>query len=1026
MLDWIFKYKVRVPGAVNKPAAAPRADKAEAAATPATGIAGATAPSARTKKSKPAAPAVPAAEWDSRLQAALDDDSALLALAQTNGAPLQTKLAAVTALGSESAAKEAERAFRNHDRRVHTLAKQRAQGMRAERETRAKADQLIEAAQALTAVPHIPVNSAVELDHAWLALDAGLLQPQQQQAFAALTAQLSTLTRQRAEQEATLKRWAGDTRRATENLHTLCISAASGNETHHVLADALAHAQALTDAAPAGADGTALWTPLVEARATAQALTARLVLLDRVLMGNPGAEPAAPAQADVPAALAEADAPLAAVSEPEPDPDPQEAAGASAAADPAVTAPSDVEPANPAPQPPPRTVELRPAQQWQQLPPLSDSRLAALLAQRFEAWQREQDSARQEQRAARRTQAKEQQRAVRSERAEALQSALETALAPAEASLAQGLVAETHKHLLAIDELLHAGAPAETLRARINLLQDGYAELRGWQHWAGGRARDDLTQEAVALANSCAPGPDGQLPKLQLKAHAELIDNLRARWRELDALGGASSRTLWQRFDAALKTAYEPLAAQKAAQSAAREQNLVQRQQLLEALEIVALPVVEASDSPAELRPAMAALEQFRVEWRKLGPLEHTVPHKAREPLAARMESALQRLQAPLDAAWQRAQQERQSLIERAQALAAQSQAQTQAQAPAEKPAGNPNAAPPYAGHRGSGVDVVSEVRALQNQWQQCAKALPLPRNAENALWSQFRSALDAVFAARDAVFSARDAEFKAGTDERLALITRLESLGDASAADTQRALAETHAQWQRCGPAPRAQAAALDERFWRAQEAAQRWLAGSQQRSWQARCDALVAKVALCEAQERSAAPAADGTADNTADNTAETAAESAAETAANTKAAAWAALLPLPDAWETALQQRAGLTAVTSPHSKLSFDAVLLQLEAAWNLPSPPERAAARRDLQLQAMKAALETRRASAAGAGAAATTPEGWLAEALRRPPQDKEQRERLQAVLTALREQGPAGTGTPTPARTPAQKTQRTR
>ena len=164
MLDWIFKYKVRVPGATNKPPAAQPANKAAATPAPPSGDGVGKEAGARAKAAKPAPPAVPAVEWENHLQAALGDDSALLALAQTAGAPLQTKLAAVAALGSEATAKEAERAFRNHDRRVHSLAKQRAQGMRDQREARAKAGQLIEAAQALTAVAEIPVNSAVELD----------------------------------------------------------------------------------------------------------------------------------------------------------------------------------------------------------------------------------------------------------------------------------------------------------------------------------------------------------------------------------------------------------------------------------------------------------------------------------------------------------------------------------------------------------------------------------------------------------------------------------------------------------------------------------------------------------------------------------------------------------------------------------------------------------------------------------------------------------------------------------------------
>jgi hypothetical protein len=810
-----------------------------------------------------------------------------------------------------------------------------------------------------------------------------LLQTQQREAFAALTEQLSTLTRDRAAREAALKHWQAEAKQALAQLQAACTQAASGEQDRSALAQALAAAQAVAAAAPAGSDATALHT----AAATAQTLDERLHLLEQVLEGRPATAPKAEPQAE-PAPAAESAAAAAvdeAVAEaavaPEVTPADALEATAEAASEAALPATADAAPAAPAesapaPRPPaPRT----PAQQWKALPPLADPRLAGLLQARFEAWQRSQDEARLQQKAQRREQAQEHKQAVRTERA----GALEAALVQAEARLAEGLVAETHKHLIEIDELLHAGAPADALRARIGRLQDGYAELRGWQHWAGGRARDDLTAEAEALAASCAPGPEGQPPKLQLKAHGELIESLWARWKELDRLGGAGSRALWQRFDAALKTAYEPLAAVKAAQSAAREQNLAARRQLLDVLEAVPLPAAdEGSSAPADLRPAMHALDQFRVEWRKLGPLEHTVPRKAQDRLVQRMDAAVQRLHGPVDAARQVAQQERQTLIERAQALAAFAQAQPPRAAPT-----GPGNGPRGPGPGGpAGRDLVGEVRTLQAQWQQCAQALPLPRQLENALWTQFRTALDAVFSAREAAFSARDAEFKAHGDERQALIDKLEALVAAldstPAAETKRTLADIDAQWQRCGPAPRAQAAALDNRFRRAREDAQQWLAGSRQRSWNATCDALAARLALCEAQE-------GGT----------------ATTPADTLAQHWATLPAVPAAWDTALQQRVGLAAPAAGKAEAqNLDAALLQLELAWNLNTPPAHANARRDLQLQAMKAALESRRSPAANA--TPQSPEQWLAQALRQPAQDDATRSRLAAVLAALRQRGP--------------------
>ena len=875
MLDWMFKKDAAV-ATVNVPNGQP----------PTTANAVKTAP--MNTPTQPAPGAEPALDWDAPLQAALGDDAALMALARAPASPLTTKLAAVAGLTSEEALRAAEREFRSHDRRVHSLAKQRVRMLRAQRETRAQADILIAAAQQLASAEQIPVNSAVELDRAWAALDATLLDSERRAAFSALTEQLSALTRQRADQAAGLKRWHGDAQQALAQLQSAGAEAARGEPAHTDLLAVRAAVQAVAAAAPAGVDPAALQVAL----AGAEALSVRLAWLDQLQQGQP-------VQAEATGSVTE---------------------------------------------------------QWQALPPLPDSHLQAALQERFDAWQRAQEEAHQQRQALRREQAKANKNAVRAERA----MTLESLLAQAETCLAEGAVAQTHQHLVEIDALLHAGAAAEPLRARITRLQDGYAELRGWQHWAGGRARDELMLEAEALAARCAPGADGAAAKLQIKAQGELITSLQTRWKELDRLGGAGSRALWLRFDAAMKTAYEPLAAHKAAQSAVREQNLAARQQLVQALEAVALPQTGDTETPAALRAALTALERFRVEWRKLGPLEHTVPQRAREVLTARMDSAVQRLQAPLDETLHLAQQERQALINRAQALA------TRAQEPA-------------AGME----DPIVELRTLQTLWQQCAQALPLPRPLENTLWTRFRSALDAVFSARTAVFNAHDAELNSNAAARVALIESLESAGRADAL-TPRLLADIDSQWQHIGAAPRGQVVALEGRFRQARVAAQQWLAGSRQRSWQATCDALAAKLALCEARERKNTPA-DGSADTLAQD--------------------WAALPAVPEVLESALRQRAGL-AQAAPQSGLEGDELLLQLEAAWNLPSPAAFAAARRGLQLQAMKAALETRRSPRRDDNTP-TTPEQWLAAALQRPGGTSSQRERLAAVLLVLRQRGPA-------------------
>ena len=456
------------------------------------------------------------------------------------------------------------------------------------------------------------------------------------------------------------------------------------------------------------------------------------------------------------------------------------------------------------------------------------------------------------------------------------------------------------------------------MRARVDALQAGYAQLKGWQHWAGGRARDELVLQAEALAAATGGAAQVRTVKLSTRQQAEVIDDMRARWKELDRLGGATSRSLWQRFDAALKVAYEPVAAQVAAQRAAREQNLLARQQLIAALDSLTLPDIEGDPVAPDWRSLAGALDHFQTEWRKLGPLEHTVPHKARDKLVERMNAAVGRIEAPLREARRAARLTREQLIARAHALGT------------EVSAGTP------------GRELVDRVRELQMGWQQHARALPLARADENALWTEFKTAIDAIFSARDAAFNARDAEARANGAERAALIERLEALSaDMAPAELKRTLAEVEASWQKAGPTARSDAAALDARFRHAREAARQYLAGTAQRQWHATCDALLAKLALCEEMESSVDRAA----------------------AQALLAQRWSALPVLPAPWEQALGQRAGLpgaAGVGKPQSTLATDELLLQAEASWGLASPPAFESARRMLKLQAMKLAMEGRR------------------------------------------------------------------
>jgi DNA repair protein SbcC/Rad50 len=875
----------------------------------------------------------------SRLQAALGDDLALLALARDK-VPLAAKLAAIEALAGEEALKAAEREFRDHDRRVHRLAKQRYQRAVTQRESMARAAVLIDEARVLAQEPQIPLNRLVEIDRGWQALDAELLDAAQRSTYAALMAQLAALTRERADQPGRLKRWVEQAHKAQQDLQVITRQAAGGTADRAALAAAGAAARAVMDTAPAEAATGQPLEALARAADLALRLDERLVALERLL--DPRRSRRKPAPADV-----EAAAPVAAEAEsgaPVPaDGEAVEAVAAEAADVGHAEEPSDAP---------------------DRLAPLGDAALDALLQQRIVDWHQGQAAAQAQRRTEQRERAKERQRTVKEHRTQSLAALLDEA----EAALSSGQLGPTHGHLVEIDKLLDGGASAGPLRPRIDALQASYAQLKGWQHWAGGRARDELVQQAEELAAAAAAASEGKPVvggvKLSSKQQGELIEEMRQRWKELDRLGGATSRSLWQRFDKALKVAYEPVARQVAALRTAREQNLQAREQLLAELEAVPLPSSDggAPDADGDERaPApdprwlAGALDHFQVGWRKLGPVEHTVPHKARDAIVARMNAAVQRLEAPLQAARRGARQERERLVAHARALAD------------EVAAGIPMR------------DLGDRARELQWHWQQQARALPLARGEENALWAEFKGAIDGAFSAREAAFQARESVYQAHGAERVALIERLEQLGDDLVpAALKRALAESDTQWQRTGPAPRADAAALENRYRKARDGVLRRIADSAQQAWQQTCDAVLARLALCDALEQTPDAAADKAA----------------------LAERWAALPPVPEPLAQALAQRAGLAgAAAGSPLKTTTDELLLQLEAAWELASPAAFEAARRMLKLQAMKAALESRRSSAP------VTPAQQLAELLRRPTLDATQRDRLQAVLAALRRRG---------------------
>ncbi len=882
--------------------------------------------------------------WAPKLQAALGDDAALLRVALDT--PLvEIKLGAVQALAGEEALKQAEREFRSHDRRVHRAAKLRLDAAVAQRESRAQAQIIIDAARALSAETPIPANRLVALDRAWQVLKPDLLEAQQRSEFATWRERLNDSVRERGEQEQQVQRWVLEAKATLADLQR-AAALPGGAEDADALRACGATAQALRDAR-------------IDVSATAA--------LDQALQ----------------AALQSAEQTQARWAEPPP-----------VAAPPVAEAPPP--PAAPAQ---PRTLS---AEQRQALDGLLQQSEAALADGQLGAMQEHLErvdalldtfhgvktgdalNARIQALYAERGRLKGWQQwgggRARDDlvmQAEALARLTEAAGGRSDASEAPSpgqaeAPADPAPQEIPAPDLVAQDDSAQSLAAQADPV-DSSAALDGP---APTLALQDAPENSLAAQTDQAAQPPAQppapasgapkrkagVPKLRLKAHADAIQDLRRRWKELDRLGAPANQTLWKRFDAALHIAHEPVAAQLAVLKAQRQANLAAREALLAELDALpAQPGAGDADVVAAFWKEQArALENFQRAWRPLGPLEHTVPNGARSALQQRLAGSVERVEAPLQAARGAAEGVRRQLIERAEALVEEVKQQPQLR------------------------DAFARVRELQAAWQHSARQVTLLRGVESALWSRFKAATDAVFTQRDAAASARDAEFAANLAAREALLQRLEGLSSATpTADIERTLAEVDREWRIAGEAPRGTLPGLEARLHKAHAAALRALSASGQAAWQATCDGVVARLALCEARE-------------------------AASTDETDLAERWAAQealdVKLPAAWRQAFVQRWSSSAQATQKSDAALDEWLVHLEASLDLPASPERLAARRALKLRALKDTLEGRGAPAIDANQRAQ----WLATLLRSRCGDPALRDRLHTLLAALRA-APSGT-----------------
>lgn len=327
--------------------------------------------------------------------------------------------------------------------------------------------------------------------------------------------------------------------------------------------------------------------------------------------------------------------------------------------------------------------------------------------------------------------AREREEAARQEAATQALAALESAVKAG--SLAQARSAR---------EVLQGIALPRALQRRLAQADEGLAKLERWQRWSGNKARGRLCDEAEALP---ARG-------LHPDAVATRIKELQTEWARLDSIDGAGAPApdsgLARRFRALCHRAIAPAKPYFEKRRALRSE---QAERIDDLLQEIDARLAEAADS--DLLPLKRRVGEA------LRDLDQVAPERRGEQGRA-LRERLNRLDAAIGESLERAALAKRRLLARLRRdLGA---------------AGGENA--------------LSAAKAAQAEW----KRLPRGRRAEeDALWQEFRSLIDPLFAReRDAEQGKRAAQAEAEAAAQ-ALLDEAESL--AAADDERLAHADSH-----------------------------------------------------------------------------------------------------------------------------------------------------------------------------------------------------------------------------------------
>ncbi|HET9140126.1 DUF349 domain-containing protein [Actinophytocola sp.] len=356
---------------------------------------------------------------------------------------------------------------------------------------------------------------------------------------------------------------------------------------------------------------------------------------------------------------------------------------------------------------------------------------------------------------------------------------------------------------------------------------DGERAVGSWQagtpaeglaHYA--RRFDDIRTEVELLEARLASGSGD--PKHTVSSAKHIKESL------VEAAVVGDLAALDARVDYVLAKAGQALEVAKHARDEARARSVARKQELVEEAERIGEESTQWKSAGDRLRAILDEWKTIKGVDRKTDDVLWKRFSKARDTFNRRRGSHF----ADLDRQRATAKERKQALVEEAEALS-------------DSDDWGPTA---------------SRYKDLMNEWKAAGRA---PKDADDALWQQFRAAQDKFFSRRSAVFNERDAELTDNARRKEELLAEAEKINPAGDLDAARAhLHRIQERWEQVGKVPRERIRELEGKL-RAVEEKVRAAADAQWRRTdpeaQARAAQFRERVEQFEAQAAKARAAGD-----------------------------------------------------------------------------------------------------------------------------------------------------------------------